>query len=33
MKFSGVIIIDKDDVHAKVQGQRSKVKVKDQNSI
>ena len=27
MKFSGVIISDKSDVHAKVQGQRSKVKV------
>ena len=27
MKFSGVITIDKSDVHAKDQGQRSKVKV------
>ena len=27
MKFSGVITIDKNDVHAKGQGQRSKVKV------
>ena len=27
MKFSGVITNDKSDVHAKVQGQRSKVKV------
>ena len=27
MKFSGVITIDKSDVHAKGQGQRSKVKV------
>ena len=26
MKFSGVIAIDKSDVHAKGQGQRSKVK-------
>ena len=28
MKFSDVIIIDKSDVHAKSQGQRSKGKVK-----
>ena len=27
MKFSGVITSDKSDVHAKGQGQRSKVKV------
>ena len=27
MKFSGVITIDKSDVHAKGQGQKSKVKV------
>ena len=27
MKFSGVISIDKSDVHAKGQGQSSKVKV------
>ena len=27
MKFSGVIINDKSEVHAKGQGQRSKVKV------
>ena len=27
MKFSGVINSDKSDVHAEVQGQRSKVKV------
>ena len=27
MKFSGVITIDRSDVHAKGQGQRSKVKV------
>ena len=27
MKFSGVITIDKSDVHAKGQGPRSKVKV------
>ena len=27
MNVSGVITIDKSDVHAKVQGQRSKVKV------
>ena len=29
MKFSEVIIIDKSDVHAKSQGQRSKGKVKE----
>ena len=29
MKFSEVITIDKNDVHAKGQGQRSKVKVTD----
>ena len=29
MKFSGVIIIDKSDVHAKSHGQRSKGKVKE----
>ena len=29
IKFSGVIAIDKSDVHAKGQGQRSKVKVKE----
>ena len=29
MKFSEVIIIDKSDVHAKSQGQRSKDKVKE----
>ena len=27
MEFSGVIIIEKSDVHARGQGQRSKVKV------
>ena len=27
MKFSGVITVDRSDVHAKGQGQRSKVKV------
>ena len=27
MKFSGVITIDRNDVHAKVYGRRSKVKV------
>ena len=29
MNFSGVISIDKSDVHAKGQGQRSKVKVRE----
>ena len=29
MKFSGIITIDKSDIHAKSQGQRPKVKVKD----
>ena len=32
MKFSGVITNDKSDVHAKGQGQRSKVKVTEVNS-
>ena len=32
MKFSGVIINDKSDVHAKGQGQRSKVKVTEVNT-
>ena len=32
MKFSGVITMVKSDVHAKVQGQRSKVKVTEVNS-
>ena len=32
MKFSGVITIDKSDVHAKGQGQRSKVKVTEVNT-
>ena len=32
MKFSGVVINDKSDVHAKGQGQRSKVKVTEVNS-
>ena len=33
MKFSGFVIIDKSDVHAKGQGQRSKVKVKTNFTI
>ena len=33
MKFSGVITIDKSDVHAKGQYQRSKVKVADVKTI
>ena len=32
MKFSGVITIDKSDVHAKGQGQRSNVKVTEVNT-
>ena len=32
MKFSGVIIMDRGDVHAKGQGQRSKVKVTEVNT-
>ena len=32
MKFSGVITMVKSDVHAKVQGQRSKVKVTEVNT-
>ena len=32
MKFSGVITNDKSDVHAKGQGQRSKVKVTEVNT-
>ena len=32
MKFSGVIIMVKSDVHAKGQGQRSKVKVTEVNT-
>ena len=32
MKFSGVITMDKSDVHAKGQGQRSKVKVTEVNT-
>ena len=32
MKFSGVVTNDKSDVHAKGQGQRSKVKVTEVNS-
>ena len=32
MKFSGVITNDKSDVHAKDQGQRSKVKVTEVNT-
>ena len=33
MKFSGVIIMVKSDVHAKGQGQRSKVKVTEVNTL
>ena len=33
MKVSGVITIDKSDVHAKGQGQRSDVKVREVKAI